>query len=72
MAPFAMLSYAKVAQEQGEWAAAAALRILDGEKPSDIGVTQNTRGTIYVNVPMASQIGADVPIELIETAEIVD
>lgn len=72
MAPYAMLSYAKVAQEQGEWAASAALRILDGEKPSDIGVTQNKRGTIYVNVPMASQIGAEVPIELIETAEIVD
>ena len=33
MAPYALLTYGKVAQEQGIWSAKAALKILDGPRP---------------------------------------
>jgi hypothetical protein len=55
--PFALLGLIKVPQEQGEYAAKAALEILDGKKPSDIPVVINKKGTLLLNVKVADKLG---------------
>ena len=54
--PFALLGLIKVPQEQGEYAARAALEILDGKKPSDIPVVINKKGTLLLNVKVADKL----------------
>jgi ABC-type uncharacterized transport system substrate-binding protein len=71
MAPYALIGYTRVAEEQGEWAAAAALRILNGESPESIGVVQNKRGTLYVNLPVATKLGVMIPLNILKNAEVI-
>jgi ABC-type uncharacterized transport system substrate-binding protein len=71
MAPYTLFAYSKVAQEQGEWAAAAAIRILEGESPEEVGVTQNKRGELYVNLPIARALGADIPLAVLKRATVI-
>lgn len=67
--PYAMLGYLKVAEEQGEWSAQTALKILDGTSPADIPVVKNKKGALVVNAKIAAQAGVELPYELIESAE---
>jgi len=69
MASYALLSFAKVAEEQGFWAANTALKILDGTSPTDIPLAQNEKGKLIVNVRIAKALGADIPYEIIELAD---
>lgn len=69
MAPYAMLTYAKVAQEQGIWSAEAALKILDGTSPADIPLAKNEEGVLIINVRIAKKIGAQIPFEILGSAE---
>lgn len=71
MAPFALISVAKSAQEQGEWAAAQALKIAAGTKPSAIPVAENKRGEMFLNMPLAKKLGVRFPMELLETATVI-
>jgi len=71
MAPYSLFAYAKSAEEQGEWAAGAALRILNGETPAQIGVTQNKKGQLFVNLPIAKQLGVQVPLNVLKTATVI-
>lgn len=71
MAPYCLIGYTKVAEEQGEWAAAAALRILSGESPEKIGVTRNKKGTLYVNLPMAQKLGVKIPLDMLKNAQVI-
>lgn len=71
MAPYALVGYTKVAEEQGEWAAAAALRILDGESPESIGVVQNKKGNLYANLPIAKNLGIRFPLNVLKNAEVI-
>ena len=41
MMPYAIFGLTKVAREQGEWAARAALEILHGKRPGDIPMVPN-------------------------------
>lgn len=66
--PYALVGYLKVAEEQGAWAADAALKILGGQSPSDIPVTRNKEGQVVINLKIAEASGIEVPYELIETA----
>lgn len=68
MSRFAMITFAKVAAEQGEWAAQSALKVLDGTKPGDIPVVQNERGVLIINARIATGLQADVPFDLIASA----
>ncbi len=72
MTPFGLVGYTKSAAEQGEWAAAAALRILNGESPKDIGVTQNKKGQLYINMKVAQKLGVRFPLAVIKMASRVD
>jgi ABC-type uncharacterized transport system substrate-binding protein len=69
MAPYVLLSFAKVAEEQGSWAAASALKILGGASPSSIPITPNSQGQLFVNGRIATVIGAEIPFELVEAAD---
>jgi ABC-type uncharacterized transport system substrate-binding protein len=69
MAPYALLTYGKVAQEQGIWSAQTALKILDGTSPADIPLVKNQEGMLIINIRIAKKMGAEVPFEILESAE---
>jgi ABC-type uncharacterized transport system substrate-binding protein len=60
-----------IAEEQGWWAGKTALRILDGEKPSDIAITKNKESLLYINMDIARRLGIKFPIELLEQATLI-
>ena len=69
MAPVALITYAKVAEEQGFWSAEAAKKILGGQSPADIQVAKNTQGKLIVNTRIAKPLGADLPFEILQSAD---
>ena len=69
MAPFAMITYGKVAEEQGGWSATTALEILQGKAPSSIPITKNTQGKLIINTKIAKVMGASIPYEILEAAD---
>lgn len=52
-----LLGVGKSPEEQGEWAARAALKILDGVSPTQIPLTYNKGGTLYFNRRIAATLG---------------
>jgi len=66
MMNYAVFGLAKVAQEQGQWAARTALQILRGKSPSSIPVTRNRQTIAYVNMALAERIGWVPSEELIK------
>lgn len=70
MVEFSLLAYGKIAEEQGEWAAKAALQILDGTPPSDIGVVKNRRGELAINSKLAEKLGILFPAGVIKNARV--
>ena len=64
-----MLVMAKVPEEQGEWAARTALRILDGESPGNIPEVTNQQSFIIVNLEMAKAAGIIIPVDLLRAAD---
>jgi len=71
MAPFSLLTLAKSSKEQGEWAAQAALSILDGTPVTDIAVAQNKKGEIIVNLELADQLNVVFAPSLLKNAKMV-
>ena len=69
MAAYALISYAKLAEEQGFWSADAAMKIMGGTSPADIPVAKNTQGKLIVNARIAKALGADLPFEIIQSAD---
>lgn len=68
MSDYALYSYAKIAEEHGEWSGAVALRVIAGEKPEAIGAVQSKKGQLYVNLPIAKKLGVKVPLALMKSA----
>jgi ABC-type uncharacterized transport system substrate-binding protein len=71
MANYNMLTFAKNAGEQGEWAAKTALRILAGTPPADIPVATAKKARIFLNMALAKKLGIRFPMELIENAHLI-
>ncbi len=69
MAPYVLIAYTKDADEQGEWAATAALEILAGRSPGDIPLTTNERGKMMLNSALANRLQLDIPAELLRSAD---
>ena len=65
---YVMVGYTKVAEEQGAWAADAAVRILEGASPDSIAIVKNQEGNMIINTRVAAAAGVDVPYSLIEVA----
>lgn len=71
IADYALLAFAKIPEEQGEWAATTALAILGGKSPGDIPLVTNTRARIIVNMKLAKAMGLTIPIELLNNAQLI-
>lgn len=71
MMKYALVGYTKIPNEQGEWAAAAALKIIDGTAPSDIPPTTNTKGNLFVNLNIAKKLNVVIQPDLIKNATVI-
>lgn len=56
MMPYGVLGVTKVAREQGDWAAQAALAILGGTSPAAIPLATNTQTRAFLNETLARRI----------------
>ena len=71
MIDICLIGLAKVSQEQGEYAARCALRILDGEKPSEIPVVTNKKGNLMLNLRIAEKLNVVFEPEMLRNAKII-
>lgn len=71
MQPFNLLTIAKVAGEQGEYAATTALRIFAGARPAELPVVRNHLAHLVINLKMAKAAGIVLPVSLLQTAEVI-
>ncbi|NJD52142.1 MAG: ABC transporter substrate-binding protein [Candidatus Methanoperedens sp.] len=71
MPPYSLIGMTKIAEEQGEWSAMAALRILNGTRPSDIPIVTNKKGRLYLNLKIAEKLGVIINPEILKNAEII-
>jgi len=69
---YAHITIAKIPEEQGQWAAKAALQILNGSKPVEIPITKNEKGRLFVNFRLSRLNNITFKHELIEIAEIIN
>ncbi len=71
IAPYALISFAKVPEELGEWSAKTALRILDGTPPSFILLVENKKATLTVNMEIARCLGIHFDLDILKVARII-
>ena len=71
IAPLVMVTFAATGNEQGEWAAQTALKIIEGTSPKDIPIVKNKRAKIYLNMTLSKRLGVKFPMELIENAHLI-
>ena len=64
-----MLGVGKLPEEQGKWAALAALKILEGTPPSRIPLAHNKEGQLYFNRRIAARLGITTFPPLAEIVE---
>ncbi|MBU0503490.1 MAG: ABC transporter substrate binding protein [Candidatus Omnitrophota bacterium] len=72
IAPFVLLNYAKLAEEQGEIGAGIALQILDGKSPKDIPITNNKKGQTYVNLAIAKKLGIQFTPQFLKSVKVIN
>jgi ABC-type uncharacterized transport system substrate-binding protein len=72
MSALTLLVYSKVPEEQGEWAAQRALEVLDGKPISQIPVSRNVKGQIFVNRTLARKLDITIPQDILNAAQIVE
>ncbi len=72
MMPVTMLGFTKIPEEQGRWAAEAALAILDGVKPSEIPIIANQRWDLWMNPSLLHEAGIALPAKLRSKAKRVE
>lgn len=70
MAPYVLLIVAKSAAEQGEWAATAALSILDGTPISEIPVAENKESSLILNLNLADRLDVVFTPSMLRYAEV--
>ena len=71
MAPYALITIETIAEEQGEYAAEIALKILDGTLPSDIPLKENKKGRLILNLEIAEKLDIVFLPSLLKNAKIV-
>ena len=69
MMPYTLLGLTKIPEEHGEWAALAALAILEGTKPSEIPIVSNRKWDIWINHAILEQSGIRFPESLLRKAK---
>lgn len=68
--PYAVIGFIISSEEQGEWVAQTALRILDGTNPSAIPEVTNKEAKILVNLDLAEQLDIIFPSSILKIAEV--
>ncbi|MHB1183161.1 MAG: ABC transporter substrate binding protein [Desulfobulbia bacterium] len=63
-----MLTMAKIAGEQGEWTAKAALRIIKGARPDSIPIAANQRWNVFINPSLLKKTGFTLSPEITSKA----
>jgi ABC-type uncharacterized transport system substrate-binding protein len=63
-----LITVGTIPKEQGEYAARAALEILDGKSPMDIPLVKNKKAKVILNMKLAKKLGIIFPMDLIESA----
>jgi ABC-type uncharacterized transport system substrate-binding protein len=71
IAPYSLICQAKLGDEQGEWTAKTALRVLAGESPKDIPLAANHETRVILNMPLAKKLGIKFPVNLIEQSTLI-
>ena len=66
-----LIGLTKIPNEQGEWSALTALKILDGAHPSDIPLVTNKRGELFINLKIADKLDIVLRPDLLRNAEII-
>jgi ABC-type uncharacterized transport system substrate-binding protein len=69
MMPYTVFGLTKVSEEQGQWAANAVMKILNGVSPKDIAVTENKQTKAYLNSILADKVGFRPEAELLKRCE---
>lgn len=72
MAPYAMITLAKVPEEHGEWSAQTALAILDGQSASEIPLVENKKGELILNLDISEQLGVVFDPSILRIAQVVE
>ncbi|GAK52208.1 hypothetical protein U14_03459 [Candidatus Moduliflexus flocculans] len=72
MTPFVMLGFTQVGNEQGEYAASTALKILEGTKPSEIAIVPNRQWNLFVNEGLLEKAGITIPRDLLQKGKKVE
>ncbi len=70
MAPYALLVLGKSGDEQGRWAAQAALEILDGTPVSELPIVENKLGKLIINLDIAETLDIAFSPSLLKNAEV--
>ena len=71
MSPYALVTFSRIGEEQGEYAARTALAILDGASPSDFPVVTNKKAKVFLNMRLARKLGVKFPVEMISRAHLI-
>ncbi len=71
MSHMSLLGISLVPEEQGIWAAQAALNILDGVAPNSIPITRNRQGKLFINLKLAEKLGITFKPALLKIGEII-
>lgn len=58
-------------EEQGAWVAQTTLKILNGQSPSNIPITRNREGRLFVNLRIAEKLGVTFKPALLKIGEVI-
>lgn len=73
MAEYALIGFTKIAEEQGEWAAKTALRVIQGTDISTIPIAKNKKGNLIINNKVAAGMKITLPDALIlEAVQVIE
>jgi ABC-type uncharacterized transport system substrate-binding protein len=65
MMPYTILGVTKVSEEQGEWAAKTALRVMDGISPTQIPIIPNNQRDIWINADILGASHVRLPDDVL-------
>jgi len=71
MMPYAIFGMTKIPDEQGEWAALSALKILEGLKPSAIAIVPNRKWDMYINKSLLKVTTITMPETLLLKSKLI-
>jgi ABC-type uncharacterized transport system substrate-binding protein len=69
MMPFSTIGFTKIPQEQGEWAAQAAIEILKGKSPREIPIVANRNWDLWLNMAHLESTRITLPRKLLRKAK---